>query len=173
MVLIQPRSAFNQKKFRRNIYVDIKVKNLCNYELYCYLRGNTRWFWYNIEFIRLLAAWNITKLKQQKRGELPHLASTATYYKQRSERQAPTVEINNFPHVAYTSKVRGARMGRGKGVIKVWQYNLKSGVLYFRLRNFSKFICYLICWQLKSSIGNLSYSVVRINNFNLLKNYQW
>jgi hypothetical protein len=56
-------------------------------------------------------------------------------------------------------KTKGSRMGRGKGGVKRWKFNLCSGLFLLKLLNININLLYLIVFNLERQLGgNINYN---------------
>lgn len=138
-----------------------KCKNMCSWrcqnvmfgEGWLQARYTFKLHWYLFETIRLRLAWSLIKKKR---------ASRKTYYKQKMKKETVVkgpfkwprsssqgvAWYGGFPHLAYSKKPRGSRMGKGKGSSKHWYYLVKPGACVLRVRTVST-------WKLRYNLAQL------------------
>ena len=130
-----------------------------------YTRRSTRIFWYNFEALRLHLTWTIAK-KRKLRNKI--------FFKQKKKKQKSITKIfynknkpiynniqvwfNGFPHLPYTNKPRGSRMGKGKGATKLYYFKSYSNHPLIILNNCTAKQINLIFYKLKQHIPGTSIS---------------
>ena len=56
----------------------------------------------------------------------------------RTDKTLRKVWVNAFPHIPFTKKVIGSRMGKGKGKLKIWFNKVTAGTILIELKNLRK-----------------------------------
>ena len=73
------------------------------------------------------------------------------------------VWVNAFPHIPFTKKVIGSRMGKGKGKLKIWFNKVTTGTVLVELKNLRKGRATYFLSQAKYKLKSNS-KIIFINN---------
>lgn len=88
--------------------------------------------------------------------------SRKTQFKQRKGRKASTTRVfkrygvlrrkafwyTGFPHLSYSAKAKGIRMGKGKGAVKQWYQLVRPGRVVLRLQGLSNLRLHYLLQQI-------------------------
>jgi len=165
MITLQPKNFKYVKYFRNNKFSHWKLYFLDNDILYFYIRQQQVFFWYNFEYLRLLISWyTINKNKSYNLCDKDRI-----YFRRRFCFSSRILWLGGNLLRSYTAKAKGSRMGRGKGGLKRWKFNLRSGLIFLKLINVDFLLLYLIIFKLnaqyKSRINLNWCKEIIFNNF--------
>lgn len=153
-MLRRPRRFKYERQYRCRLMRALFLNINTNWTINICTRTNILLDWYAFERIRLHLSWGLGrrrkssrkyffKKKKIKKLEYVHLGGRLmTTYSNK------LFWYKGFPHLSYTNKPRGARMGRGKGQIKGWYYLLRPGQPFICLRYFNSQKLYYLINQL-------------------------
>lgn len=139
----RPRRFKYERSYRCSITRHLLLKHSLNYEVVLYAQQSTIVDWFAFERLRLRLLWG---LGRRRRGSRKYLFKKVKVKKQGrlglGGRLATSLHsklfwYGGFPHLSYSAKPRGARMGRGKGQIKCWYFFLRGGQPFVRIRYFN------------------------------------
>jgi len=142
-MLNQPRSTLLNHRFRFSNKKHIFNSSYDNYSLCIKTTKQIKLFWNNFESLRLHLIWILGKKRRYTRK---------MYYKQikghqkkefftmfkKSKFQMHEFLFFGFPHLPFTRKAKGSRMGKGKGSSSGYYFNCVAGetLLCVNARNF-------------------------------------
>jgi hypothetical protein len=166
----RPRRFKFQKSYKFKSLHSWSQKSACIWEGWIQPTMTIKISWKIFELIRLRFAWSLTtkrkgsrklqfrkKNKMQKKSELifgkqPLFKHYIFWY-------------HGFPQLPYTTKVRGARMGKGKGAVKQWYQLVKGGNYFIKIRYLNKFkLIYLIKQLSRCLPGLIKYKIYLCQN---------
>lgn len=76
------------------------------------------------------------------------------------------VWVNAFPHIPFTKKVIGSRMGKGKGKLKIWFNKITTGTILVETKNLRRGRAIYFLSQAKYKLKSNS-KIIFINNSNI------
>ena len=133
-MLRQPRRSPQFRRFKFRKLVPVQDRTAQDFLGIIKTKKNTRIFWTNFETLRLQLTWALGKkrrfsrklyfkhkLGQKKKKEF------AFRYNANRKRKMWKIFFTGFPHLLYTLKPKGSRMGKGKGSSNSYFYNAASG----------------------------------------------
>lgn len=126
--------------------------------------------WHMFELLRLRLAWSLTKKKRSSRKyqfkqKLASKKSKQLFFHRQFQTKKYIFWYHGFPHLNYSTKVRGSRMGKGKGNSKNWYHLVRGGTIFLRLRhnNFFK-LRYILNQLVRALPGTIRYNIIVLRN---------
>ena len=133
------------KNFRLSYFNNWVIKKINYEDNILIMKTNQRLFWYNFEIVRRIIIRAVRKkirmrYKKKKKVKIKIWRS----YKRDQQYLKKLFWFSGITWVPLTMKPRGSRMGRGKGIFKIWFVDSKSGTILFKIRNCKIIILYVI-----------------------------
>jgi ribosomal protein L16/L10AE len=106
--------------------------------------------WKLFELVRLRLAWSLSRRrrgsrKTQFKQRKSHKANTTRVFKRHGALKRKAFWYTGFPHLSYSAKAKGIRMGKGKGAVKQWYQLVRPGCTVLRLQGLAGLrLCYLL-----------------------------
>lgn len=134
-MLRQPRRTPQSRRFKfkkKVVFVDRSTQHFTGI---IKMNKSIKLFWYNFEAIRLQLVWAMSKRRKFSRKMFfKHKMAQKTKNKEvifrwtkKKKKKKGKVWYIGFPHILYTLKPKGSRMGKGKGSSAGYYYKAKPG----------------------------------------------
>jgi hypothetical protein len=166
----RPRKFKFQKVYKYKHLESWPNTNLCLYEAWLQPVAKIKLSWNFFELIRLKLIWGLLKKKKRSRKtqfkqKKLKVKKLDNFFRKKKLLKHQLFWYHGFPHLSYTAKAKGTRMGKGKGSIKQWYQYVNNGHYFLKLRNSNFFKLNYVLMQLKHCLpGYFRYKVIITKN---------
>ena len=172
-----PKRIFPYKKFKFNKSKLTPDSKSSNFVGIIKIHKTIRIFYHNFETLRLQLTWSLVRRRRLTKKmffkqKMSKKKKKKLFFKwpYRYNKFQRSVWYIGFPHLPYTTKPKGSRMGKGKGGSKNYFYKCYAGQTLIYISNYSKIQLYYTFYKVHKCIPSTTFYIY--NNYRT-SNLKW